>query len=282
LKSFSSHLGVAAAFVVFALWSCSGFSCGGDELPCGWHLRGKCGLWRQCVECNTDGDCDPGAFCSLYGECLDLPQCGAEAGQNCPPGEVCVLDKCELGCEADWDCLGGVGTCLPEGYCEFARCLPEGDCPPGLEPSEGSLACRPACKEGLVHGRCGLAGRCVECASGGICYPATSGILRRICATHDDCAPGLLCVDGVCMQGGFCTIQGECRPSCEPEWEDCPPGEICVGHWCVPECRTDQDCLGGVGTCQEENYCTFEWCQGGSCPEGWEPVEGTLACRLSI
>lgn len=112
------------------------------------------------------------------------------------------------------------------------------------------------------------------------------------------CAPGLVCVDGICLElcpDGICPIgytcvEGICLPDCVDE-ADCPTGFTCVGDVCVPECDDDGlcpsgfECVEGVclpecddGICPSEFECVegicLPECDEGICPSGFECVEG--------
>jgi hypothetical protein len=259
--------------VLMVLSSVAGISCPKDDDNCGWHVRGYCGLWQQCVVCNTDDECEVGEFCSPYGECLKFPQCGPDTA-DCPQGRVCVSGKCEIACQGAWDCMEGGGTCDPEGYCVFTKCPTRGTCPEGFEPLEGIRACRPACTDRQMYGACGLSGHCVDCNS-------NLDHINMYCKSWGDCPYGWKCWYNQCEPEGYCTIYGHRNFSnCTPDTKwDCPEGEVCINRKCEVACQTDQDCHGGVGTCVRGEYCVFDRCLD-TCPEGWEIAEGILACRF--
>lgn len=109
------------------------------------------------------------------------------------------------------------------------------------------LQCLPGDREGV----CGMEGRCVECITDEDCQ------LREVCSERGRCEP--LCGgDNPCGEDE-CQMDGLCHPTCDLHM-DCPPGMLCKDH----------------------RYCYRRRCtQEGHCPDGWEPIEGSLACRVS-
>ena len=117
----------------------------------------------------------------------------------------------------------------------------------------GSCSDDDPCSKGFIIGACGLDGECVECV------------------THDDC------VD----RGMSCGLDGACgyHIPCADD-QDCPGEMVCSNGLCWPSCNNDEDCQEGKRCDGRACYslrCTSE----GTCPEGWEPIEGSLECRYS-
>jgi hypothetical protein len=146
-----------------------------------------------------------------------------------------------------------------------------------------------SCADGSVKGQCGLSGRCVECSSDDHCPSRGRSSKRYLrtttrmaaCSETPDCPEPLICHEQDCVYPEHCTINGECAVDCSPPiMYACKQTEICMESRCVPKCQSDWDCLDGAGTCLGQGYCVFERCEpGGTCPNGSEPVEGTLACH---
>jgi hypothetical protein len=249
-----------------------------------WLVEGRCGLKDQCVDCNVDSDCGGNprvtrqahceydedcpqdqvcnkrgecvgpSFCSMEGQCEELPECVPEGSPECPQGQICVIDRCQHVCATDDDCLGGAGNCLQSGFCDFQRCEEDG-CPLSWEPVPGTLACRLACPEGSVPGRCGLFGKCVQCVTDVDCREGGGG---------NTCF-----YDGTCMSVAVCTTDAQCQV-----------GHYCIDNMCVLLCADDSECDSG-SKCNGE-YCYTAWCsQEGVCPEGWEFISGSLRCRYT-
>lgn len=106
------------------------------------------------------------------------------------------------------------------------------------------------CPAGEMKGGCGLADQCVECIvdahcddAGGSCRYDGTCIATSICVTDDDCPPDLKCFDGIC------------DVACSDD-TDCEAHERCNGQFCY------------------QAWCT----EDGTCPEGWDAIEGSLRC----
>jgi hypothetical protein len=143
----------------------------------------------------------------------------------------------------------------------------------------------PPCPGG-VPGKCGLEGVCVECNTSDDCMNLHYGPYRSdddppMCETNSDCTMGNACYKGICVKELVCSVYGTCGSVCgEPWMDECPQEEVCVYGWCEIPCQTDDDCFDGAGTCTPADYCGFKYCSpDGTCPDGMEPVKGTLACR---
>lgn len=140
----------------------------------------------------------------------------------------------------------------------------------------------------LIEGRCGMLGRCVQCNTDEDCMPDLAlysyGTRESRCTTNSDCQVGSLCINHNCVHGSYCTIYGECLDFCPPTGSlECPDGTTCVKSRCLQACRSDYDCLEGIGTCLPEGYCKFIWCSEGlNCESGYEGVPKTLVCRPLI
>ena len=118
-----------------------------------------------------------------------------------------------------------------------------------------TCACSDDCPDGKMPGACGLVGECVECI------------------TDDDCAfgPGNTCTsDGKCIEAARCLEDSQCGI-----------GYICFDGRCYLPCNSDEDCVV-TKRCAYEGYCYSERCtEEGRCPDGWEPVKGSLICIYS-
>lgn len=113
----------------------------------------------------------------------------------------------------------------------------------------------PLCPPGTLPGLCGLEGRCLECNT------------AADCGSDQGCSLDGACYDVGSGHGAICTSDA-----------DCPEGQLCREGLCLvrcssrADCRDNQDCAEGV--------CISRRCSAqGSCPEGWEPVPDSLACR---
>jgi len=133
------------------------------ECPAG-TFPGRCGLAGSCIQCITDGDCSvEGEICTEDGRCEAKEPCGPD--NRCASFEWCTEEgTCKPSCSFNIDCDQG-GICKDRDYCFHERCNSEGKCPDGWRPKEGSIECivNDCTKLGLVDGKCGLEGYCVEC-----------------------------------------------------------------------------------------------------------------------
>lgn len=141
------------------------------------------------------------------------------------------------------------------------------------------------CK-GKKEGLCGFSGRCVQCNSDDDCpgrsfLGTSSDGESKVCGTNSDCPAGYICYDRLCFPYMYCSVFGKCRSYCGPgSGIECEEDEVCIESNCEMRCSTGMDCLGGVGACHPEGYCTFIRCSGeGECPDGSEWVPRTLVCR---
>lgn len=112
---------------------------------------------------------------------------------------------------------------------------------------EEELQCLPGDREGVG----GMEGRCVECIADADCNK------REVCSERGRCTAS--CIGTELCGEDECLRDGRCHPPCELHM-DCPAGMLCMDH----------------------RYCYRRRCsQEGFCPDGWEPIEGSLACRVS-
>jgi len=117
-------------------------------------------------------------------------------------------------------------------------------------PFSGEVEEESRCLPGDREGVGGMEGRCVECITDADCNK------REVCSEH-----------------------GRCEPSCF-ETDSCGEDEICRGA-CHQLCDLHVDCPPGM-LCQDHHYCyRGRVSDEGYCPGGWEPIEGSLACRLT-
>jgi hypothetical protein len=100
------------------------------------------------------------------------------------------------------------------------------------------------------------------------------------CVDDTDCAGGLICDAGICLQGR--------RPECTPGDSTCAPYRCGAGSTCLRSCIGSQDCLTGnaceSGTCVEMGEChatTAQYvCDGYACVGGecLTECEGEVDC----
>jgi hypothetical protein len=108
-----------------------------------------------------------------------------------------------------------------------------------------------------------------ECADGLACV---QGICLQPCTAADDCADGKGCVDGgcqACRQDGDCREgegcdAGECVVVLKSRGEACQDGAECSSGFCVDSVCCESECAEGCMTC---NGATPGRCEGDSAPE---------------
>lgn len=224
-------------------------------------------------ECQGDGDCDDGLFCS-HETCV-----GCRASSDCDDDNGCTFDYCEGGaCQATPTC----------------SCLADADCADrGLVCDEPTFTC----VECTAATDCGDDDDCTAdyCDQFACRHTRVCG-----CRTAANCHDGDDCTLDSC-DGGECVFANVlCECAAATEAADCDDGDECTAEYCdaghacghtyVCECDSDDDCadtdpctfescnLGACvyesGRCECEvaedceddgNRCTFEYCEAGAC-----------------
>jgi hypothetical protein len=180
---------------------CTGTSCAGD--------------------CQVDGDCDPGSFCS-GGVCK--PKGGV--GATCQEGNDCIAGVCVDGYCCDRACTGQCEACDLAG--RLGTCSPVTGNPHGTRArctSDGS-PCAGSC-DGVTTQGCRYPGSTTQCRT-----PTCTGgvaVLRATCSGDGYCpAPQQqLCAPNACsgtICGGGCTTDAQCGSG-----KYCSAG-VCVGQ----------------------------------------------------
>jgi len=225
-----------------------------------------CGTTTCRTDCTTDQHCTTGNYCNSAMRCVPrVPNGGTctAAGEctsgNCVDG-VCCGTACNGQCEA-CNVTGSVGTCAavtgaPRGTrtaCAGTGTACGGTCN-GTDrtactfPST-TTTCRPAsCSDGVatLAASCDGMGACTA-ASSSPCAPYACGEsgCATSCTSNEDCAPGNLCMNGMCTglrpNGGMCGAAGECQSG------NCVDG-ICCNTACNGQCEAC-DVAGSLGTC---------------------------------
>jgi len=217
-------------------------------------IEGKCGLVGECVECNTDSDCESGERCTDLGECVAWVPCGDD--DTCSTYDECGGDGlCRQRCFLQSECEAR-SLCVEGDYCFAERCNDSGSCKEGWSPIPGTLACGiESCTVfGFHEGACGMEGRCVDCVADADC----EGELRcaedgAVCSYIEDA----------------CDVNNDCKMLHERA--------ICDNSQCEIPCDSIVNCP--YGWICENGYCRTRSCgQDGICPADWSPIEGSLGC----
>ncbi|VVB73963.1 Uncharacterised protein [uncultured archaeon] len=217
-------------------WDClSGLpSCNSDP-DC---APGNTCFFGRCISasapCSSDSDCGPMHTCAIaYGDtrgactlscpsgsvrqCMLLPSVSCQADANCSAGQSCSHGYCMVNaatCAAAVPCLNGY-DCVSGGCVLHARpCTNDSECATGYSCVSGecSLGATRHCTSdsGCPSGSyCSTDGNCIElktCSSLATCLQAntsSSCFVNRCkiglsCGSSEDCAPGQLCLGGLC------------------------------------------------------------------------------------
>lgn len=235
-------------------------------------------------ECTTDLYCDPwGCWEEEVCECVYYedhdygPEC--YDSRDCRADERCVGGWCEPIADAP---RGTAGFCQA---CDQAEdCIEDGAlC---VEFESGERACARACAS---DHECPAGYECLDISDrpehANQCIPAPDAEGHRTCTASPDgscqgdrdCARGLSCVDGQCV---------EATPGCQLA-SDCSADESCIDGTCVanpaPECREDRDCAEGlicrdatcVDPCADPSFqCDADCAADADCADGQACVDG--------
>ncbi|MEM6788632.1 MAG: hypothetical protein AAF715_14020 [Myxococcota bacterium] len=261
-------------------------SAGACASSCGTGLIQCCG---RCVDPDADPDhchgCDPscpevtfdaGDGCALPDDDGATVPEGTPSGRVCAEGQVCNAGCCADDCGSLTECPGGVcvdvttdanhcGACgqtCAGGVCNEGACSSSG-CPSGL------TACDGGCFDLVAStAHCGACGN--ACATGEVCSLGA-------CAPACDAGLSANCGDGGCYDAN--ADPDHCGVTCESCGGDTPK---CSNGQCVAACDgglTDCNgacidlstggtlfhCGGCDNSCADNDACTADACDGGSC-----------------
>jgi hypothetical protein len=216
-------------------------------------------------ECNADAACSDGNACTADA-CVDA-KCTHTAvanGSACPDdGNDCTADLCTSGlCGHPASPAGttcSAGTCDGAGVCVPPECVADSDC------DDEDPCSSDSCQGGNCENVPAPVG--TPCAHGNICDGA--GICVQ-CVGDADCDDELACTTDSC-QANLCTYgNAPAGTPCGHTGESCDGAGVCV----PPECVADSDC-------DDEDPCSLESCQSGSCEYVPAPV-GTPCAHGNI
>ena len=220
---------IAIAALSLLMTSCVLFEVdsGPPERDCG-----KKGASPDDGPCRCKSDCQPssgGTTClreQIYGYPggICVHRCSDDA--ECAEGYICHGESCTRVCETNADCEAG-RICLlsilkPRVSLCWGHCDEDADC---------------------EYGACDLySGDCVEPGK-----EARGAGLNAPCIEDADC------------RSGSC-VQDMCSTPCDPAFQHCPEGGLCVAGWCENSCTMRDDCSAGQSCVDAEagQFCSAE------------------------
>ncbi len=230
---------------------------------------------HACVQCLRDDQCMPGTVCSM-GRC----EMGCNATQACPTGRACCAGAC-LDLQSNNDSCGACGrrcelanataTCAA-GACAVASCTV------GFRDCDGMAAtgCETDTRTAVAHcGGCGMA-----------------------CAARPNTVPS--CADGACRYAcevGFGDCDGDASNGCETDTRTATGhcggcGMVCSHPFALSVCVVGACVMGGCDSghancdgetpngCETETNASLTNC--GGCGLTCRPANATSACTVGV
>lgn len=192
------------------------------------------GIGVDCPErCNTDRDCASTHHCDSAGNCVARKPVGAPCDDGV--GRDCRVEGCRV-------CETGAGACR-DGVCCDSRC-------------DG--ACETCSREGV----CGFAPEgssgVPQCMGGFACDGRSSDCPTR-CSTAAQCRPGLICIDGACVDEELgCSDDGAAEIDVVGSIvRECAPYRCRAGA-CLGSCTSTEDCVKGALCDVESRICVAD------------------------
>lgn len=260
-----------------APWAvCTQSDCAGKACPTGQ----QCGTDNQChAECVADGQClaeqqcvaglcvnradvDAGfrpTSCRYDSECPTSPDvfivCRADAtcgpqcrdARDCSSGGACVGGRCSTSVVSDAGSDAGETFCAYSSDCQgdlvcragrcVAECLTSRDCAAGETCAGGRCSVAVVVPDGGAGSSCEYHSQCVAPLA------CIAGRCDVECRETRDCARGLVCQGGACLQPqqGDGGVDAGCTYN-----SNCPVGQRCAAGACIAECRDARDCAAGL------------------------------------
>ncbi len=232
--------------------------------------------------------CDDGKACTHADACKD-GWCAGSA-KTCSDGDPCTTDNCQ-------EPQGCVSLPLSASACDDGNACTGDTCAPGQGCTHSYLnttcidgnPCTAAdkCKDGVCLGvpsQCDDANPCTDdsCTASSGCQHKANGVAcsdADACTDKDVCANGtcagksVVCDDGNACSDDFCDKKAGC--SANPNGAPCDDGNACT----VKDACKAGVC-GGYLQCNDNNLCTTDTCDKGSCaylPNAFECSDGN-AC----
>lgn len=215
----------------------------------------QCAAATGCLKsCTSQTDCSTTSYCKITsgttGTCTAKNPNGTPATQGfeCTSGIVADGVCCNKACTGCSACSGAPLTGAPAGTCSFVL--------------DGQIAHNACTASGVT---CGLDGKCDG-----------AGACRSTPKQGESCNdPANKCVTGRVCQSGACTAGT--TTTCPPSTLQCRGAGTCdpaTGSCAYPWA------LDGA-SCTDNNSCTNDVCQGGSCVSTQIPCNNPPACKQS-
>lgn len=220
-----------------------------------------------CVAMADDGACANATvemYCSLMGDCRAREPCPGDTAGECDDADNCTLDTCNGGLCSHGGCAEGT-VCCPEFGC--GECCTDSQCDDG-DPCTVNTCNAGTCEQAPL---CGDDDQCCPDLAGS---SATCGQ----CCTRDDCDDEVGCTLDAC-------VQGQCANTPKPNV--CPMGQVCTPMGCAEpqQCDNSDDCTSPdpcqTGACDMEmGICHFTGCQNDDlcCVDGCKECCGNPDC----
>ena len=245
--------------------------------------KAKCELNpKTIVQCPSaqDGPCGTNTCDKKSGQCAMVPTVGKVAcdadGSDCTPVDlcksgVCVADTANVcQCQADVDCKDDGDLCNGTPYCNKATNVCQTNpatvvkCATGSDTACSQTVCAPStglCAKLAVVGACSDGDACTV---GDVC---ASGTCKAGAYTCGGCLSDAECPDdsNACNGSEVCDkeqLPAKCSVKSVPQagaacsdGDACTSGDVCGGG----------KCAGKAVVCNDQEACTDDACQGGSC-----------------
>ncbi|MGE0822032.1 MAG: hypothetical protein AB7G75_03595 [Candidatus Binatia bacterium] len=255
------------------------------------------------VGCQSDADCDDGAFCNGAEICLPDGTCSAGTAPSCDDGVSCTVDACD---EDNDTCTNTPddSQCTDGLYCNGTEtCDPVNGCQAGTAPdcSDGVSCTVDACDED--NDTCTNTPDDSQCNDGLYCNGTETCDPVNGCqaGTAPDCSDGVSCTvdacdeandvcthtpdDSQCNDSSACTTDScDAVLGCVNNSIDCDDGNACTADSCNPtsgcvNTDTSAQCNDGLYCNGTETCDPVNGCQAGTAPDCSDGVSCTVdAC----
>ena len=279
-------------FDLCTLDTCSDAGCMNEATP---------GCCQEAEDCLASGESCVDAECT-DNACVAVPVPGCcESPSDCvDDGDACTATVCDsntCGHTPIASCCGSVEDCVDDGdactatTCEGSVCVQvdvegccedAGDCEHDGKPCTQATCAGGTCSDEPIPGCCVTILDCEP--SSDPCAPSScvesecvTADVPGCCNSIDDCPTPEPCESTQCV-ANMCGY--EPVPDCCVQAEDCSDdGDACTTTECEPETST---CAFVPVVCDDQNACTVDFCDGGSCSTTDLACPPAAACHVSI